>query len=262
MTPEPVLSVRDVWFSYPNGRSPVLQDISFDVFSGTINAILGPNGAGKSALLHLILGFYVPQRGEIYLAGRPLRAYSRQNLSRWIGLVPQREHTPFSYTVLDYVLLGRTLHLGFLQMPRPEDVRAAQAALERLGIASLAHRHVTNLSGGESQLVLIARAVAQETPILLLDEPTAHLDLSNQQRILTLLRDLAGQGITILFTTHDPSAALAVADRFILLRGGRILHQGPAAELTAEQLTQTYGTPLQMLSVDGRRVVLLEIPGR
>lgn len=260
--PEPALSLRGVEFSYPNGRSRVLQDISFDVYPGTVNAILGPNGAGKSTLLHLILGLYAPQRGEIYLAGRPLRSYPRQSLSRRIGLVPQRENIPFNYTVLDYVLLGRTPHLGFLQMPRAEDIRAAWAALERLGIASLAHRHVTNLSGGEHQLVLIARAIAQETPILLLDEPTAHLDLGNQQRILTLLSDLAVQGITILFTTHDPDAALAIADRFILLRGGRILHQGPAAELTAERLTQTYGTPLQMFSVDGRKVVLLEIAGR
>ncbi len=257
-----MLSLRNVWFAYPNGHACVLQDVSFDVYPGTVNAILGPNGAGKSTLLSLILGLYTPQRGEIRLAGRPLRDHSRQSLSRWIGLVPQREHIPFNYTVLDYVLLGRTPHLGFLQMPRPDDVRAARAALERLGIASLAHRHVANLSGGEHQLVLIARAIAQETPILLLDEPTAHLDLGNRGRILALLRDLAGQGITVLFTTHDPDAALAIADRFILLRGGRILHQGAAAEVTAERLARTYGTPLQMLSVDGRKVVLLEIPGR
>jgi len=262
MTPEPVLSLQNVWFAYPNGHDCVLQDVSFDIYPGTVNAVLGPNGAGKSTLLHLILGLYVPQRGEIRLAGRPLRNYSRQRLSRLIGLVPQREYIPFNYTVLDYVLLGRTPHLGFLQMPRPDDVRAAWAALERLGIAALAHRYVANLSGGEHQLVLIARAIAQETPILLLDEPTAHLDLGNQGRILTLLRDLAGQGITGLFTTHDPDAALAIADRFILLRGGRILQQGSAAEVTAESLARTYGTALQMLSVDGRRVVLLEIPGR
>ncbi len=147
----------------------------------------------------------------------------------------------------------------FCRCPVPEDVRAAWGALERLGIADLADRRVSALSGGEHQLVLIARAVAQETPILLLDEPTAHLDLSNKRRILTLLRGLAARGQTILFTTHDPDTALAVADACILIRAGRILHQGPVAEvLTTEKLTQTYETPLRVLPVDGTRVVLLD----
>ncbi len=259
MTDHPTLSLRHIWFTYPNGSHAVLQDISLDVCSGTVNAVLGPNGAGKSTLLHLILGLYPPQRGEIQINGRPLSAYSRQNLSRQIALVPQREHIPFDFRVLEYVLLGRTPHLDFLQMPGPEDVRAARQALERLGIADLADRRVSALSGGEHQLVLIARAVAQESPILLLDEPTAHLDLANQRRILTLLRGLAGQGKTVLFTTHDPDTALAVADNCILMRGGRILHQGPVADvLTSEKLTQTYETPLRVLPVDGTRVVLLD----
>lgn len=259
MTGNPILSLRHVWFTYPNGSHAVLQDISLDVRPGTVNAILGPNGAGKSTLLHLILGLYPPQRGEIRIGGRPLSAYSRQNLSRQIALVPQREHIPFDFRVLEYVLLGRTPHLDFLQMPGPEDVRAARRALERLGIAELADRRVFALSGGEHQLVLIARAVAQETPILLLDEPTAHLDLANKRRILTLLRGLAGQGKTVLFTTHDPDTALAVADTCILMRAGRILHQGPMADvLTSEKLTQTYETPLRVLPVDGTRVVLLD----
>lgn len=259
MTSNPTLSLRHIWFTYPNGSHAVLQNISLDVRPGTVNAVLGPNGAGKSTLLHLILGLYPPQRGEIRIGGRPLSTYSRQNLSRQIALVPQREHIPFDFRVLEYVLLGRTPHLDFLQMPGPEDVRAARQALERLGIADLADRRVSALSGGEHQLVLIARAVAQETPILLLDEPTAHLDLANKRRILALLRGLAGQGKTVLFTTHDPDTALAVADDCILMRGGRILHQGPVADvLTSEKLTQTYETPLRVLPVDGTRVVLLD----
>ncbi|MFN3762350.1 MAG: ABC transporter ATP-binding protein [Anaerolineae bacterium] len=258
MSGKPILSLHHVWFSY-NGAHDVLQDISLEVHPGTVNAVLGPNGAGKSTLLHLILGLYSPRRGEIRVGGRPLTAHSRQSLSRQIALVPQREHIPFDFRVLEYVLLGRTPHLDFLQMPGSEDTRAARRALEQLGIAELADRRVSALSGGEHQLVLIARAVAQETPILLLDEPTAHLDLANKRRILSLLRGLAAQGTTILFTTHDPDAALAVADTCILVRAGRILHQGPVADvLTTEKLTQTYETPLRVLSVDGTRVVLLD----
>ncbi len=255
----PILSLRNVCFAYPNGSRDVLEDISLEVHPGTVNGILGPNGAGKSTLLHLILGLYPPRRGEIRVSGRPLTAHSRRSLSRQIALVPQGEHIPFEFRVLEYVLLGRTPHLDFLQMPGSEDVRAAQEALERLGIAELADRRVSALSGGEHQLVLIARAVAQETPILLLDEPTAHLDLANKRRILVLLRDLARQGTTVLFTTHDPETALAVADTCILIRAGRILHRGPVADvLTTEKLTQTYETPLRVLPVDGTRVVLLD----
>ncbi len=255
----PILSLHNVWFTYPNGLRDVLQDISLELHPGTINAVLGPNGAGKSTLLHLILGLYPPRRGEIRIGGRPLTAHSRQSLSRQVALVPQREHIPFEFRVLEYVLLGRTPHLDFLQMPGPEDVRAARQALEHLGIAELADRRVSALSGGEHQMVLIARAVAQETPLLLLDEPTAHLDLANKRRILVLLRDLARRGTTVLFTTHDPETALTVADICILMRDGRILHQGPIAEvLTTEKLTQTYETPLRVLPVDGTRVVLLD----
>jgi len=260
MKTQPVLSVHGVWFSYPNGRGDVLQGISFEVYPGTVQAILGPNGAGKSTLLHLLLGLHVPRRGEIRVDGQPLHAYSRASLSRRIALVPQREHIPFDYQVLEYVLLGRTPHLSLLQMPSPSDVEAAWRALERLGITDLAYRRVSALSGGEHQMVLIARAVAQETPILLLDEPTAHLDLGNRQRILALLRGLADQGATIILTTHEPEAALVIADHCLLMRAGRILHQGAPADLfTSEKLSQTYATPLRVLAVDGTKVVLMNL---
>lgn len=263
MSQSVVLSVHDLWFAYPNGQREVLRGVSFEVRAGSVHAILGPNGAGKSTLLHLILGIHRPLRGEIRLNGQSLSALARPAVSRQIALVPQREQVPFEYRVLEYVLLGRTPHLDFLQMPRPEDVQAAQAALERLGLSHLADRKVSALSGGEHQLVLVARAVAQGTPVVLLDEPTAHLDLSNKRRILVLLRELAREGRAILLTTHDPEVALAVADHCLLMRGGRILHQGPPAEVfTTERLSQTYGAPLQVLSVDGTKVVLLEMPAR
>ena len=262
--PQPtVFSVQDVWFTYPGGQKEVLRGVSFEIDAGAVYAILGPNGAGKSTLLHLLLGLYAPSRGEIHFHGRPLHSYSRAALSRQIALVPQRETIPFEYRVLEYVLLGRTPHLDFLQMPRPADVEAARSALEYLGLSHLAHRKVAALSGGEHQLVLIARAVAQETLVLLLDEPTAHLDLNNKRRILLLLRELAREGRTILLTTHDPEVALAVADRCLLMRSGRILYQGTAAEVfTTEKLSQTYEAPLRVFSVNGTKVVLLDLHSR
>lgn len=261
MSVAPVLSLRQVWFSYPDSKQPVLEDISFDILPGTINAILGANGAGKSTLLHLILGMYTTRQGEILLSGRLLREYTRQVLSQQISLVLQREHVPFDYSVLEYVLLGRTPHLGYLHMPQPGDVDIAQATLERLGIAELADRRVNSLSGGEHQLTLIARAIVQDTPVLLLDEPTSHLDLGNKKRILALLSDLAAQGITILITTHDPETALLIADHIIMIRSGRLLRQGtPEETFTAEVLSQIYETTVRVLTVDSQKVILLDMP--
>ncbi len=257
-----LLSLRNVTFGY-NREQPVLHEVSFDIYPGTVTAILGPNGAGKSTLLHLILGFYRPQEGSITLDGRPLSAYSRPVLSRTISLVPQREYVPFEYSVLEYILLGRTPYLNFLEMPQERDLQAAWNALQRMGLEALATRRVNALSGGEHQLTLIGRAVAQSARLLLLDEPSAHLDLSNKKRVLTLLRSLADEGLTILFTTHDPESASIIADHLILMRAGRILRQGPLDEtFTADLLSQTYGTPLEVVQMGGQKVVLLDVQAR
>ncbi len=257
-----LLSLREVTFGYNRGR-PVLHQVSFDIYPGTVTAVLGPNGAGKSTLLHLILGFYRPQAGSITLDGQPLSAYSRPALSRAISLVPQREYVPFEYSVLEYILLGRTPHLNFLEMPQERDLQAAWSALQRLGLESLATRRVNALSGGEHQLTLIGRALAQDARLLLLDEPSAHLDLGNKKRVLGLMRSLADDGLTILFTTHDPESASVIADHLILMRAGRILQQGPLDQtFTAELLSQTYGTPLEVLPVGGQQVVLLNASPR
>lgn len=256
---DPLLSLRQVGFAYTPGE-PVLQDISFDILPGTVNAILGPNGAGKSTLLHLILGLYQPISGRLVLNDQPLSTYSRAVLSRTISLVPQREHVPFDYSVLEYILLGRTPHLGFLELPKESDLQMAWTALQRMGLEGLAKRRVNALSGGEHQLALIGRALAQDSSLLLLDEPSAHLDLANKKAVLSLLRSLADEGLTILFTSHDPESASVIADNLILMRAGRILRQGGLEEtFTSELLSQTYGTPLSVTQVDGQKVVLLNV---
>ncbi len=253
-------TARGLTFRYRPAAPPAVAEISFRLPAGQATAILGPNGAGKSTLLHLLLGVLRPQTGDLRLFGRPLSAYGPAERSRLISLVPQREHMPFAFRVHEYLLLGRTPYLSLLAQPSAADAAKAHAVLAQLNLQHLAEREVASLSGGEHQLVLIARALVQDTPVLLLDEPLAHLDLGNRQRVLAILRRLVAQGRTVVFTTHDPQAAGQVAQQVLLLRGGHLIFAGPAAAaLTAERLSALYGVPLRVRRVDGE-VVVLEAP--
>jgi iron complex transport system ATP-binding protein len=272
-----ILSVQGLWFSYNGPGHPVLRDLSLEVPEGAVTAILGPNGSGKTTLLRLLLGVLRPLGGEIRIDGRPLwgpknRAgrgqqagpageapYSRKERARLVGLVPQEEHIPFDFSVLEYVLMGRAPYLGPLDMPGEADYREAAEALRRVGLVELQDRPLPTLSGGERQLAALARALAQRTRILLLDEPASHLDLSNQARLLEIMRGLAAGGATLVLTTHDPNLASAVAGHAVLMQGGQVLATGPAESvLTAELLSATYNTPVTVHHVDGRRVILLK----
>ena len=251
-----LLTIEDIGFAYSADQGAVLSQVSFEINAGTITTILGPNGAGKTTLLHLLLGLRKPATGSILLEDLPLEQYSRRSLSQWMGLVPQAEHVPFEYTVLEYVLLGRAPYLNPLDLPGPGDVDIALEALEKAGIRQLEHRPMPALSGGEHQLVLLARALAQQPRILLLDEPTSHLDLANRNVTLRILDQLRKDGTTILFTTHDPEAALVVADNIVLMNSGRVLAAGSFSEtFTSEKLTQTYGVPVEVVKLDGIQVV-------
>lgn len=252
-----LLAFQNVRFGYPANGRPVFQDLTLDIAPGTVTAILGPNGAGKTTLLHIALGWLKPQSGHVTLAGRPLAGYSRGELGREIGLVPQSERSAFEYSLLEYILLGRAPYLKPLEMPGPEDARIAADALARVGLAGWEGRSVARLSGGERQLVLIARALTQQPRILLLDEPTSHLDLGNKTRLLALLRDLVSHGVTILLTTHEPEVAAGLATHLVLMRGGQVLHTGTLADsFTPEYLSATYGVPIEVAEVRGRQMVL------
>jgi|LADL02.1.fsa_nt_gi iron complex transport system ATP-binding protein len=257
----PMISLKNIQFHYDPGKT-ILNDLSLSVEKGSITAILGPNGTGKTTLLHTILGLLAPQSGEIWVAGKSIRAYKRSELSQVIALVPQSEVVPFNFTVIEYVLLGRTPQLGFLDMPSAADVDLVRGTLKLLEVNHLEHRAVTELSGGEQQMVVLARALVQEPQVLLLDEPTSHLDLSNKGRLLKILQTLAQQGVTIVFSTHDPDAAAMIADHVILLKAGAVLDAGLIFQvLTSAKLTETYGTEVKVVSIDGRLVTLL-INGR
>lgn len=255
---QPLISLDRLRFSYDGAGATVLNDLSLDIPPGTITAVLGPNGAGKTTLLHVILGLLAPQAGQVRLNGRPQTGYSRQALSQMVGLVLQAEYIPFSFTVSEYVLLGRAPYLGLLSLPSKEDHQISLEAIAMLGLAPLKERSILELSGGERQMVMLARAVAQQTPILLLDEPTSHLDLGNKSRILQVLRTLAEQGVTIILTTHEPDVAIAAARYLVLMQAGRILDSGPLDQiLTPEKLSATYGVPVRVVKIEGRPVVLL-----
>lgn len=258
MTVQAALSIAGLCFAYPGSAEPVLHDLSLEIPAGQVTAILGPNGSGKTTLLRLVLGVLRPIQGRVLLAGRPRESYSRREQSRLIGLVPQGEHVPFDYSALEYVLLGRAPYLGPLEMPGETDRQIARAALETVGLGHLRGRPIPNLSGGERQLVTIARTLAQDPAILLLDEPTAHLDLGNQAHLLEIMRTLAGKKATQVFTTHDPNLAAAIADKTVLMRQGRILDAGPTeAMLTADRLSATYDVAVQVYQVDGRCLIML-----
>jgi iron complex transport system ATP-binding protein len=252
------LSLSGVSFSYIP-REPVIRDVSFSLESGRILALLGPNGSGKTTLLHLILGQLSPKRGEIEIFEREIRSYSRSELSKIIGLARQEERVAFEFTALEYVLLGRAPYLGPLEAPSDDDYEKALQALEMAGVFHLQDRFLTSLSGGERQLVIIARALAQIPKILLLDEPLAHLDLKNQSLLLQVLKSLREQGVTVVFSTHDPNAASVIADQILLLQKGCLLQYGPPDEVLApEKLQDVYEVPLRIVEGNGKRYVLLE----
>lgn len=232
--PSPRLAAIGIGHSY-DGRSWQFRELDFSVTDGEIVAVLGPNGRGKSTLLRVVAGLLRPTHGRLAATGA-------------IGLVPQDFARSFPYTVLDIVLMGRARHVGLLRMPGKRDRDAARAALVTTGMADKAERDFDSLSGGERQLVLIARAIAGEPSLLLLDEPASALDLRNQDRVLTLLRRLADGGLAVIFTTHQPNHALAVADRALLM-----LPDAPAAFgasraiLTDAHLAALYGLPVRTL---------------
>jgi len=252
-----LLSFRQVCFGYNRRTLPVLDRLDLSLNESRITAILGPNGAGKTTLLYLALGWLKPWAGVIRLSGKPIESFSRRSLGQQIALIPQSEHIPFEYTVLEYVLLGRAPYLPPLGTPSRADEELAYEALEKVGIALLYDHSILAISGGERQLVLAARALAQKPKLLLLDEPTSHLDLSNKYRLVQILKGLQERGTTILMTTHEPDLALAVSDEAVLMEKGSVLISGPTAEVaTGENLSRIYRVPVKIIPVEGKKQVV------
>jgi iron complex transport system ATP-binding protein len=261
MKTSPRLACHDVAFAY--GRHAVLRDVDFSIEPGAWIGLIGPNGVGKTTLMHLLVGALAPTGGAVKLDGDDLARLPPESRARRLAVVPQARPLVFGYTAAEMVAMGRHPHRGSLQWHLTREDREQIAwALELTGTRALASRRFNELSGGEQQLVVIARALAQSTETLLLDEPTAALDLRHQAEILNVLQQLRRErGTTIFWIAHDLNLVGRLVDRLVLLSEGRIAAEGrPDAILTEETLSRVYGTSVRVeVRGDGRRMVDLEL---
>lgn len=253
-----MLEAREL--SVGHGRRVVAAGLSFALEAGEVLCLLGPNGGGKTTLLRTLLGLIPPLAGEVRLGGAPLTALPRREVAHRLAYVPQAAPGGFAYAAREVVAMGRAARLPLLAAPGARDFALAEAALDRLGISHLADRPVTELSGGERQLVLIARALVQEARCLVLDEPTASLDFGNQALVLREVRALARRdGLAVLMTTHHPDHALLVADAAMLLHAGALTGPMPPADLiTPARLRAAYGVEAvvgAVMTPEGTRLV-------
>ena len=237
-----VLFADHVSFRYAADGPLVVDDVTLRLADGALVGILGPNGSGKTTLLRLLSGTRRPSAGQVMLDEQPLHRMSRRDVARRIAVVPQETELAFEYSAIEIVLMGRHPHLGVFTVEGPDDLRIAREALTATGTAHLADRPFHELSGGEKQRVVIAAALAQSAGLLLLDEPTASLDLGYQLEVSSLLQRLnQGQGVTMAISTHDLNLAASICRELILMRDGRVLATGPTSEvLTPENVQRLY----------------------
>lgn len=248
----PLFATRGVSYRYGGAEASAVDDVSVAIPPGSFFAMLGPNGSGKSTLLRLLLGVLEPGAGSVHYLGRPIDSWRRRELARRIGAVPQIEEFTFPLTVRELVSMGRYPHLGAWRSEGAADRAAIDHALERCDVRELAGRPVATLSGGERQRARIARALAQQPSTLVLDEPTASLDIRHEMAIFRLLSTLAAEGVTVVLVTHNINLAARHATRLLLLhRGRRVALGSPAEVLTATTLENVYGWPVVVVPHPG-----------
>lgn len=248
---QPLIEVRGAAFRY--GTREVFSGVDLDVFRGELLSVLGPNGCGKSTLLRCLAGALRPAAGSVRLDAADISGLDAAARARRIGFLFQN-HTPtFPFPVLEVVSMGRAPHLGLFGVPSSKDIALAERALDRVGVLHLKDRPYTEVSGGERQLVLLARTLAQQPDVILLDEPMSHLDLRNQVRSLRAIGELAAEGVTMIMTTHDPNHALQFPGRVVLMKPGGVIATGLASEIiTDAELTSTYGIDIAVIKAPRR----------
>lgn len=253
----PLFAMRGVQVAL--GSAPILRDVDLHLAPGEVLLLAGRNGAGKTTLLRTAAGLLAPASGKLQLCGDSLPSLSRREIARRVAYVPQQANFAFPWSLLEVALMGRTPHLGLFGFETARDLSLARESLARLGIAGLAGRSILEVSGGERQLAAMARALAQQAPMLLLDEPGAHLDLAHRHALHQLLRQLTAEGRGVLWVTHDLGPALACADRVALLAEGRVLAAGaPAEVLRPDLLRAAFGVEARLIHSEAGP--LLQLP--
>lgn len=252
-----ILEIDKVSCGY--GLKTIVKDISVKVQSGEVLTLLGPNGVGKTTFFKTILGFLKLHGGEIKLDGQNIQHWKKSKLAKVIGYVPQAHIPPFPFTVLDVVVMGRTAHLGIFASPSKKDIRIAEESLEALDVAYLKDKTYTEISGGERQMVLVARALTQEPEILVMDEPTSNLDFGNQVKVLKQINKLSKKGLGIIMTSHFPDHAFLCSTKVALLEKNNIFTVGSVDEvITEDKLRAAYGVNVKIISSINNEDILIK----
>lgn len=252
-----IIEIENAEFSY-NNREKIFQDINLSVGKGEVLCILGPNGTGKTTLIKCLNCLLRLNSGNIFLSGEDIYSFNKTDLARQIGYIPQGHSPVFPFTVLDVVLMGRAPHLDSMSSPSKKDYFIAQECLEKLNMAHMSDKPYTELSGGEKQLIFFARVLAQKPDILLLDEPTSHLDFGNQMRTLNLINKMAGSGFTVVMSSHFPDHAFISADKVAIMKDCSLIDYGtPDEVITEENLEKAYNIGVKIMDLDrGRKVCI------
>lgn len=252
---EKLLEVKNISFAYDEDRK-IFENISFTLEKGDVMCILGPNGTGKTTLIKCLNGLHDIDSGEILLENQNIKSLSFKEISKYIGYIPQT-HTPtFPFSVMDVVIMGRAPYISLTESPREKDIKIAENALKDLGIYRLKDKEYTNLSGGERQLVFLARILAQQPDILILDEPTSHLDFGNQIKFLQIIDKLASLGLSIIMSSHFPDHAFLSSNKVAIMKDGTFIDFGvPDAVVTEDNLKNAYNIDVKLIELDENRKV-------
>lgn len=246
------LDIENASFSY-DGKNKIFENASFHVHKGDIFSLLGSNGTGKSTLIKCINRLLKIDEGHISIDGQDMRSMGRNEIARNIGYIPQMHKSTFQYRVLDLVLMGRAPHIGILSSPKQEDIKMAEDALKKFGIYNLRNKSFNEISGGERQLVFFARILTQKPSILLLDEPTSHLDFGNQIKVLEVIDQMAKNGLSIIMTSHFPDHAFLVSNKVAIMKNGSLIDVGtPNDVITNENMRAVYGIDVEVTYLGGK----------
>ncbi len=251
-----LVDVKNISFSYDKDSPAVFENISFSIEKGDVLCVLGPNGTGKTTLIKCINGLHKVNEGEVYLNGANIQNLSFRDISRTVGYIPQGHVPSFPFTVFDVVLMGRSPYVNITSSPKEKDREIAMNALETLGIEDLKDKPYTNLSGGERQLVFLARVLAQEPDLLILDEPTNHLDFGNQIKLLEIIEQLSKLGLAVIMSSHYPDHAFLAASKVAIMKDKGFIDFGaPDDVLSEENLKKAYGIDVKLMELDdGRKI--------